>query len=145
MITTGMLTNNRWPLINQNRSKAKILLVEDHYVNRTLIREYLELSGYDVYDVESGKNFPEILKKFCPHLILLDLRIPAPDGYTILRQMQNSYRWKHIPIIVISALSQASVQQKALELGARKFLVQPVSPHHLIVNINTELEVVANG
>lgn len=121
----------------------KILLVEDNQVNCLLLSDYLEYCGYSVRAITCSQLFFSTLELFEPNLILLDIKMPKVDGYTILEEMQVQKRWNHIPIIVISALSFRSHQAKALRLGARRYLVKPIVPDVLRHVIQEELSYVA--
>ena len=118
----------------------KILLVEDNQTNCFLISDYLEYCGYQVHAITCSSLFFSTIEWFQPNLILLDLKMPKVDGYTLLEEMQSCLKWRHIPIIVISALSFRSHQTKALQLGARRYLVKPVVPDILQKTIQEELE-----
>lgn len=64
---------------------------------------------------------------FQPHLILLDLKLPDIDGYTLIQQLKQAPDWQHVPVIVVSAFAFKADQQRALSLGAVQYLVKPVN------------------
>lgn len=64
----------------------KILLVEDNHLNRQMLEDYLVFCGYQVLGLEFGKDYFQALADFMPDLVLLDLRLPDIDGYTLLEQ-----------------------------------------------------------
>ena len=117
----------------------RILLVEDNQVNCFLLCDYLEFCGYSVQAITASELFFFTLELFKPNLILLDIKMPKIDGYTLLKEMQSQERWRHIPVVVISALSFRSHQEKALELGARRYIVKPIVPDILKNIIEEEL------
>ena len=117
----------------------KILLVEDNQTNCFLLSDYLEYCGYYVHAITSSELFFSTLEWFQPNLILLDLKMPKIDGYTLLEEMQSCPLWKHIPVIVISALSFRTHQTKAFQLGACRYLVKPIVPDILKNVIQEEL------
>jgi len=118
---------------------SRILLVEDNDVNRQLMTDYLRYCGYDVLSIPRGELFADEMEQFCPDLVLLDLKLPDIDGYTLLQQMQQTPEWVRIPVIVVSAFAFQADQQRALNLGARRYLVKPVKLPELIDAIAEEL------
>lgn len=113
-------------------SVQRIFLVEDDELNRQLLSEYLGYLGYQVLSIASGLSFFENLEQFRPDLILLDLRLPKIDGYTLLERLQQHPDWRHTPVFVVSALALQAEQQKALDLGARQYFVKPMNIRQLV-------------
>lgn len=105
---------------------ARILLVEDNSTNRLLLLDYLTHLGYCVSSVVCGRDFLAALPQFQPDLVLLDIKLPDIDGYALLQQMRQNEAWVRIPVVVVSACAFKSDQQRALGLGARRYLVKPI-------------------
>lgn len=105
----------------------RILLIEDNNTSRQLMSDYLEYHGYKVMSLAQGAVFPSAMAQFQPHIILLDLKLPDVDGFTLLWQIQQRRSWSSIPVIVVSAFAFQADQQRALSLGARRYLVKPVN------------------
>lgn len=122
-----------------NSINKRILIVEDNDLNRQMLDDYLSFSGYQVFSLAGGSNFFQTLDTFKPHLILLDLRLPDIDGYALLQQLQQRYNWQHIPVVVVSAFAFRADQQRALSLGANRYLVKPVNLKDLKKAIQEEL------
>lgn len=116
----------------------KILFIEDNKFNREVIAEYLELQGYEVHTLSSGSNFLNSLQEFKPNLILLDIKLPGIDGFTLMEQLRNS-EWIEVPVIILSALSFTQDKQRAFELGARRFIVKPAILKEIGGAIQSEL------
>lgn len=105
----------------------RILLIEDNALNRQMLQDYIAFCGYQVLSLPGGSGFFEALADFQPQLILLDLRLPDIDGYTILAKLKQKSQWQHIPVIIVSAFAFKADQQRALSLGACRYFVKPVS------------------
>ncbi|MEH2244506.1 response regulator [Nostoc sp.] len=116
----------------------RILLVEDHYLNRILLSDYLTYCGYDVQSLSEGSTFFSTIDKFQPDLMLLDLKLPDIDGYSLLKQVQQKPDLSKIPIIVVSAFAFKADQELALSLGARRYFVKPLKLKELILTIEEE-------
>ncbi|MBW4571756.1 MAG: response regulator [Tolypothrix carrinoi HA7290-LM1] len=123
----------------QLHQSKRILLIEDNDVNRILLDDYLNYCGYDVRSLSEASTFFSTIKQFQPKLILLDLKLPDIDGYTLLEQMHNKPDYVNIPVIVVSALAFKADQQRALDLGACRYFVKPVNLIDLIQAIEEEL------
>jgi two-component system cell cycle response regulator DivK len=108
-------------------SPKRILLVEDNQTNRQLLSDYLGYLGYQVFSLAGASGFFQVMADFQPHLVLLDLKLPDIDGYTVLQQIQEGSDWLHIPVIVVSAYAFQADEERALSLGARRFFVKPVN------------------
>ncbi|MFM7424850.1 MAG: response regulator [Elainella sp.] len=120
-------------------SGARILVVEDNEASRQLMSDYLEYYGYRVMALAKGASFAAAMMQFRPHLVLLDLKLPDIDGYSLLQQRQWTAEWLQVPVIVISAFAFQADQQRALKLGASQYLVKPVSLTLLKQTIRSEL------
>ena len=125
---------------SQPNLPRRILLVEDNETNQRLMTDYLSYCGYNVCAVTEGAQFPTVMDTFKPHLILLDLKLPDLDGYTLLSQIQANPDWQRVPVIVVSAYAFQRDQQRALALGARRYLVKPIRLSQLTQAIDAELE-----
>ncbi|MEM6446362.1 MAG: response regulator [Cyanobacteria bacterium P01_D01_bin.123] len=105
-------------------TKPRIMFVEDDDSGRQLLQEWLELMGYEVFSLPDGRDFMLTLEKISPDLLLLDLKLPHIDGFTLLEQLQTS-AWRSLPVIVLSAYNLQRTRDKAAELGCTHYLVKP--------------------
>ena len=113
----------------------KILIVEDDLQIQTLIRDYVNASGYIAITASDGE---EALMKFDsekPHLALLDIILPKIDGFELCRKIRNE---SNIPIIMISSKKEDTDKILALGLGADDFIEKPFSPRVLIAKIQSQ-------
>lgn len=124
---------------SESDSPIRILLIEDNEANQRLMSDYLGYCGYEVLALTDGTQLAATLEQFRPQMILLDLKLPILDGYTLLEQLQQSDDWKQIPTIVVSAYAFQRDQQRALDLGARRYLVKPIRLSQLTDVIREEL------
>ncbi len=108
-------------------ASKRILLVEDNDLNRQMLEDYLVYCKFQVCSLADGADFFQTLVDFQPHLILLDLRLPNIDGYTLLEQIKQREDWRRIPVIVVSAFAFRLDQQRAFNLGVRRYFVKPVT------------------
>jgi CheY-like chemotaxis protein len=134
---TAQLLNIKQQL--SSHKDKKILLIEDNDINRMLLSDYLSYCKYEVQSLPEGSQFLSTIEKFKPNLILLDLKLPDIDGYSLLAKIQQRSDLQYIPIFVVSAFAFRADQQKAMKLGARRYFVKPVNLTELILAIEEEL------
>ena len=125
--------------LNTDKAPKRILLVEDNEINRQLLEDYLVFCGYQVLSLPGGSGFFQALADFQPQVVLLDLKLPDVDGYTLLQQIQQHPNWQHVPVIVVSAFAFKADQQRALNLGVRRYFVKPLNLNALIEAIQEQL------
>lgn len=126
--------------IKPQKYKIRIVLIEDNDPNRKLLSDYLTYCGYEVLDLPDGTSLQSAVQDFQPDVILLDLKLPAPDGYELLAKRQQEPLLRSIPVIVVSALAFQADQQRALELGAQRYFVKPVNLPQLKQAIQEEID-----
>jgi len=115
----------------------KIIIAEDDKFLSSAYRLKLAKAGFDVQIVSDGQELLEILEKYIPDLILLDLVMPVVDGFTALKSIRLNPKFKPIPVIVASNLGQKEDIDKAKELGISDFVVKSdLSLDMLIEKIN---------
>jgi DNA-binding response OmpR family regulator len=88
--------------------------------------------------LSKGSSFFATVDKFQPELMLLDLKLPDIDGYSLLKQIQQRPDISKIPIIVVSGFAFRADQERAMGLGARHYFVKPVNLQELIIRIEQE-------
>jgi len=123
----------------KSNSKIQILLIEDNDSNRLLLRDFLRHCGHDVTALASGAEIFETLARIQVDIILLDLKLPEPDGFQILATLQSHPIFRQIPVVVVSGLAFQSDQQRAKALNARHYLVKPIKLNELESIIQQEV------
>jgi len=126
---------------SKSHNDKRVLLVEDHDANRMLLSDYLRHFTYNVRSLSDAFTFFPTLEQFRPDLILLDLKLPVIDGYTLLEEIRQKPEWQTTPIIVISAFAFKADRQRALDLGARHYFVKPINLNHVREAIEAEFSV----
>lgn len=121
--------------------RRKILIADDSVDLTEVLSERLEHSGYDALVVHEGIRTIEAANKHLPDLIILDWKMPAGTGSTILMDLKKKSRTKHIPIIVITGVDGENIERDALRLGAGAFMRKPYDLHTLIQKIHELIEI----
>ncbi|MBD2454862.1 response regulator [Nostoc sp. FACHB-87] len=135
-MTVNLLTINQQVHLNQLK---RVLLIEDNHVNRMLLSDYLGYCGFNVKSLSNGTALFSTVNTFQPDLVLLDLKLPDIDGYWLLEQIQKHPYLSKIPVIVVSAFAFKADQERAIHLGARRYLVKPINLTALMMSIQEEL------
>lgn len=104
--------------------KKTILLVEDDVFVSDIYQTKISSEGYEVVLAENGLEAIKKLEKFIPNLILLDIVMPYMDGMETLRKIKSEEKWKKIPIILLTNLSDKEKIEEAMGVGADDFLIK---------------------
>jgi len=126
--------------------KDKVLVIEDNIELRKYLIDYLS-AYYKVYEAENGKEGLQLCRKIKPMLCVADVMMPVMDGLEFCNELKNDEFISHIPVILLTALSENEDKVKGYDVGADSYLVKPFDPSLLksvIVNtIKTRLELKA--
>jgi DNA-binding response OmpR family regulator len=123
----------------------KILIVEDENLQLTALARRLRSAGFEVVAARDGVTAVSTARKEQPDLILLDLGLPAGDGFSVLQRLQMLINTNTIPVIVLSSRDPKSASDAALKAGAISYYQKPVDLDVLLKSINEALGLVAPG
>jgi DNA-binding response OmpR family regulator len=118
---------------------AKILIVDDDPDLRQALRLRLRANHYDTINAADGYSAIAQAYKEHPNLIILDLGLPAGDGFVVLDRLQKDDKLSNIPVIVLTARDAQSTEQLALHSGASAFFQKPADNAELLNVIRTTL------
>jgi DNA-binding response OmpR family regulator len=118
---------------------ANILVVEDERLIARLLKETLQIEGYQVVTVLRGEEAIQYALRETPHLVLLDMKLPDMDGYEVIRRLRSNIKTMHIPIIVQSALDDSASKVRAFELGVDDYVTKPFDTDELVARVRTQL------
>ena len=113
-----------------------ILVVDDNEMNRDILTRRLERQGYHVTTAVDGRQALDVLSDKEFNLVLLDIMLPVINGYQVLEQMKADQSSRHIPVIITTALDEASEKAKCLKLGADDYLTKPFNTATLRTRIS---------
>ncbi len=119
---------------------SNILVADDTALNRELIVTYLESEGYTHIEVaEHGQDALNKMEKFLPDLIISDLLMPVMGGIEFIKIAKKSNHYRHIPIIVQTALTTNEEKQEAWSSGANDVLSKPIHRLELLSRVKVQL------
>jgi diguanylate cyclase (GGDEF)-like protein len=116
-----------------------IFIVDDNNTNLTAAKNALD-GNYKAYALQSAARMFKLIEKITPDLILLDLVMPEMDGFEAMKLLKSDERLKSIPVIFLTAKSDASSEIQGFELGALDYIKKPFSPQILIKRIESRIE-----
>ena len=132
-----------------------VLVVDDNEANRDLLARRLEKQGYEIRCAGDGLEAFQILEAAIAEtaiaeisnsqnqsfdVVLLDIMMPVLDGYETLRRLKADARWKHLPVVMISALGETQSIVRCIEMGADDYLPKPFSPAILKARVSACVE-----
>lgn len=120
--------------MNREYGRKSVLVVDDDVRMLSAIKLYLE-GLYDVAMVPSGKLALKYLEKKKADMVILDYMMPDMDGSEVLRQIRQSSRFPHIPVIFLTGVSEREKVIKGLEFRPSGYMLKPVDPFALLEKV----------
>ena len=121
-------------------SKKRILIIDDDPDARLGLHVRLKANNYETCFAADGISAISEARKVQPDLIILDLGLPAGDGYSVMQRLRVMTQLACIPLIVISARDANANRERAVKAGARAYLQKPVDNEVLLRVIHKLLE-----
>lgn len=117
----------------------KILVVDDNPVNVDLVVDTVETIGWTVVTAYDGETALKLIHEQHPDLVVLDVNMPGISGYEVCAQLKAEPRTAHIPVIMLTALSDVDHRVQGLDAGADDYITKPYSPRELVARIEKRL------
>lgn len=114
---------------------GRVLVVDDILANVKLLEARLSAEYFDVLTAYSGAEALEILQIERVDVVLLDVMMPAMDGFEVCRRIKASPKTMHVPVVMVTALDQTADKVQGLEAGADDFLTKPVDDIALVTRV----------
>ena len=127
---------------NQPPSGLRVLVIDDEPELQRAIRTRLSGTGFTVESALTGTEGLDLVARWHPDVVILDLALPDLDGIEVCRQLRT---WSAVPIIVLSVRGEDADKVAALELGADDYLTKPFSMRELIARIRVALRHAAHA
>jgi len=121
-------------------ANPRILIAEDEYSLRLVLRTLLEHEGFDVIEAANGSEGVAMARAQLPDLVLLDVMMPDLDGYEVCRQLRSAFATRHIPIIMLTARAEAADKVRGLEGGANDYVTKPWDNRELVLRVRNMLD-----
>ena len=125
--------------MNELKSPARILVVDDEERNRKLLVAMLEAEGYAAVEAADGEQALELARQNPPDLILLDIMMPGMDGFEVVRALKATAATRAVPVVMVTALDDHASRLRALEAGAEEFVSKPLNRSELRIRVRNLL------
>ncbi|HKW17091.1 MAG TPA: response regulator [Terriglobales bacterium] len=121
-------------------NRAKILIVDDDPELRMALKLRLRANQYETVSASDGYSAIALAQKEHPNLIILDLGLPAGNGFTVLKRLQENDSLSHIPVIVLTARDPQNNELRSLDCGATAFFQKPADNNELLQVVRASLK-----
>jgi two-component system cell cycle response regulator len=116
---------------------ARVLVVDDLPANIKVLEAKLTANYFTVVTASNGVDALRLAESESPDIILLDVMMPGMDGFEVCRRLKGDLKTSHIPVVMVTALSDISDRVTGLESGADDFLTKPVNDVTLFARIRS--------
>ncbi|WP_240376197.1 response regulator [Bacillus piscicola] len=118
---------------------CKILIVDDQYGVRALLRELLSRDGISIWEAASGTEAIEALVQMNPDIVLLDVKLPGMDGVEVLKEWNRKQRASRTTFILMTAYGELESVDKAEGYGAASYITKPFDIHAVKKEVEAHL------
>jgi CheY-like chemotaxis protein/HPt (histidine-containing phosphotransfer) domain-containing protein len=124
------------PAVERN---GRILVVEDNLVNQKVLQGLLKKRGYVCGIANDGAQALQVLEGGAFDLVLMDVQMPVMDGLETTRQIRQSERWRHLPVIAMTAHAMSGDRERCLAAGMDAYLTKPINSRELFQTMDSYL------
>ena len=110
---------------------AKVMIADDSLFSRNRLSKLLTNSGHEIITVEDGEQAVRTYQQNKPDVVLMDIQMPKKDGLQALREIRKAD--SKARVIMITIVNEESMVNRAMDLGAKDFLLKPVPPFRLLM------------
>ncbi len=123
-----------------NRKKPLIFIIDDIMENVKILGSILLEQGYDISMANNGAMALKMIEKISPDLVLLDIMMPDINGFEVCRRFKQIEKMKNVPIIFLTARSDAEDIIKGFQLGGVDYIIKPFNNEELVVRVKTHID-----
>jgi adenylate cyclase len=120
---------------------ASILVADDDWLNRDLLKTYLTKAGYEVVTASDGQTALELALQSPPDLALVDVQMPRMNGLELCAALKSSPGTRFVPVVMVTALDSEEEELKAIEVGADDFIIKPYRSLVLLTRVRSLLRI----
>jgi two-component system alkaline phosphatase synthesis response regulator PhoP len=110
----------------------RVLVIDDEPDVLMLCRVNFELAGHEVLEARTGETGLELALSEPPDVVVLDVMLPARDGYQVLEDLSSKDRLRDVPVVLLTARTQAADKLTGWRAGCAEFMTKPFSPTELV-------------
>lgn len=117
-----------------------ILIIEDNEKNRKLVRDVLQVKGYNTIETETAEEGLKLAQEQSPALVLMDIQLPGMDGISALKQLRANPKTNSIPVIAITASAMTHNRETLLAEGFDGYQTKPISVKNFLEEVRRVLD-----
>ncbi len=117
----------------------RVLVTDDDVAHRTVLCQYLRLSGYEVVECGDGEEALDRIRQVVPDLVVLDVDMPRLDGFSTLERIRKFPQFESTPVLFLTGMDRRSARVRGLELGADDYISKPFDRAELLARIRGAL------
>lgn len=122
--TRGMAMESPTATKQLSKRRSRLLVIDDSFATRELIRSILSTAGYDVATAVDGMDALDKLRAETYDLVVSDVEMPRMDGFTLTSQIRTELRNERLPVIIMTSLATDAHRRRGLEVGAQAYIVK---------------------
>jgi CheY-like chemotaxis protein len=119
---------------------VSVLIIDDNPINLKLASDVLASEGFTVERAQDAEQAQLILERILPDLILMDIAMPGMDGLTLTRRLKADARFRHIPIVALTASAMKGDDRKALAAGCAGYITKPIDTREFARQVRAFLQ-----
>ncbi|MGI9589867.1 MAG: PleD family two-component system response regulator [Myxococcota bacterium] len=116
---------------------GRVLVVDDVRASLAMLESQLLSEYLEVATASSGSEALQILPRFRPDVVLLDVVMPGMDGFEVCRRIKSTPETSHVPVVMVTGRDTPELRVRALEVGAEDFLSKPVDPEAMVAQVRS--------
>lgn len=142
LATSAQIFETLAQLLSQNQplSQAKVLIVDDDPIVHPILTQLLQPWGLEVISLEEPEQFWQVLTQTHPDLVLLDIEMPTFNGIELCRVVRQDTQYSDLPILVITAHTEADYIRQVFDAGADDLICKPIVDSELVVRVINRIE-----
>jgi len=104
----------------------RVLVADDNLPSREILREVLEMSGYEVMEASDGEEAVQKAQRNKPDLMLLDIQMPRLDGFGVLKALRADPQLASLPVLALTAFAMQGDRERAMDAGFDGYITKPL-------------------
>ena len=119
--------------------KQRIVIIDDDHDQADVLGRRLQTQGYETLVAHTGNGGRELVKSEHPSLVVLDVRLPDVDGFTVCSKLADDPATCDIPVILLSGMERPDIIRRARSVGSQFYVRKPYDPNALLILIQTAI------
>jgi CheY-like chemotaxis protein len=119
---------------------GNLLVIDDDENNRMLLRDTLEVQGHTVTEAANGPDALRMIEQNVPDAVLSDVMMPQMDGYDVCRRIKENPASAHVPVLLITALSDRKERLEGIQAGANDFISKPIDVADVTLRVRNAVQ-----